>query len=117
MLFKKRQNFYKTNMSVKLNYGTSEIIEQLPLSQEPLHPMDYAKIAPLLDESSKLIQPLKRYIVAMILFLIFSLTFLDGVITRLSPTLSQFSYIVLIIKAVIFGIVLYVLDHIIQHDN
>lgn len=103
-------------MSVKLNYGTSEIIEQLPLSQDPLHPMDYAKIAPLLDESSKLVQPLKRYIVAMILFLICSLSFLDGIIVRFSPTLGQFSYLLLIIKAFIFGIALYVIDHVIQQE-
>jgi hypothetical protein len=117
MLFKKRQNFYKTIMSVKLNYGTSEIIEQLPISNEPLHPIDYAKIAPLLDEGSKLVQPMKRYIIAMILFLIFSLTFIDGIITRFAPTLIQFGYMISIIKAIIFGIVLYIVDHLIQNDN
>lgn len=104
-------------MSVKLNYGTSEIIEQLPLSQEPLHPMDYAKIAPLLDESSKLVQPMKRYIIAMILFLICSLNFLDGIIVRFAPTLGQFSYMILVVKSVIFGVSLYIIDHILQQQS
>jgi len=104
-------------MSVKLNYGSSEIIEQLPLSNDPLHPMDYAKIAPLLDEGSKLVQPMKRYIIVMILFLIFSITFIDGIIMRFSPTLSQFSYMVLVVKAVLFGITLYIIDHVILNNN
>lgn len=97
-------------MSVKLNYGTSEVIEQLPLSPEPLHPMDYAKIAPLLDESSKLVQPFKRYIIAMVLFLICSLNILDGIITRFSPAIGNFRFMVLAIKAIIFGVLLYVCD-------
>jgi hypothetical protein len=103
-------------MSVKLDYGTSEIIEQLPLSNEPLHPMDYAKIAPLLDEGSKLIHPMKRYIIAIVLFLICSLSMLDGIILRFSPGLANFGYIILLIKAVLFGVLLYICDHMI-HDT
>jgi hypothetical protein len=100
-------------MSVKLNYGTqsgSELIEQLPLSHDPLLPTDYAKIAPLLDEGSKLVQPMKRYLVAILLFFICSLSVLDEIIRRFSPTVGQFTYAVLLIKAIIFGVVLYVCD-------
>jgi hypothetical protein len=104
-------------MSVKLNYGSqsgSEIIESLPLSQEPLLPTDYAKIAPLLDEGSKLVQPLKRYIIAILLFFICSLSVLDELIRRFSPAIGQFSYVLLLVKAVIFGVVLYVCDQFIS---
>ncbi|NDB36252.1 MAG: hypothetical protein EB023_13160 [Flavobacteriia bacterium] len=104
-------------MSVKLDYGTSEIIEQLPMSNDPLHPMDYAKIAPLLDEGSKLIHPLKRYIIAMALFLVCSLSILDGIILRFSPALANFGYIVLLIKSVIFGVLLYICDNALQDQK
>jgi uncharacterized membrane-anchored protein len=78
--------------------------------------MDYAKIAPLLDEGSKLIYPMKRYIIAMALFLICSLSILDGIILRFSPGLTNFGYIILLIKALLFGVSLYMCDHIIQAE-
>lgn len=103
-------------MSVKLNYGTSELIEQLPLSQEPLHPIDYARIAPLLDEGSKLAHPLKRYVIAMLLFFVCSLSLIDELIKRISPALGQLKYITLLVKSVFFGVILYLCDHFIQQS-
>lgn len=97
-------------MSAQIQYG-SEMIEQLPLSNEPLQPMEYARIVPLLDEGYRLSRPLQHYFVAMILFVLLSFAFVDHLIVGYAPSLGRARIMVLLVKAVIFGMVLYMYDY------
>jgi len=104
-------------MSVQLNYG-SEIIEQLPTSAEPIHPEEYARIAPLLEEGSKIIYPMKRYFFLMGLFIVFSYNFIDRMLVSVSPSLGLHPIITMVAKAFMFIIVVYILDYfLLQKDK
>lgn len=93
-----------------IRYG-SERLDQLPLSPEPLQAMDYARIAPLLEEGYKLSRPLQHYVIAMVLFVVFSQSFIDGLITGYAPSLGQVRIALVCVKALIFGALLYMIDY------
>lgn len=100
-------------MSVKVNYG-SEIIEKLPTVSEPIHPEEYARIAPLLDESSKLVRPLKRYLLIAILFVVLSLHLVDTLLVSVFPTLGINPFLPVLAKAFGFMIIIYITDNFIS---
>ena len=87
------------------------MIEKLPLSNEPLQPMEYARIVPLLDEGYRLSRPLQHYFVSMLLFVVLSLTMFDGIIVGYAPSLGRARIMVILVKALIFGMVLYMYDY------
>jgi hypothetical protein len=97
-------------MSLKIDYG-SEIVEHLPLSQENILPEEYAKIAPLLDEGTDLIYPLRKYIFIAILFVLMNQSWVDSFIMRVFPSLSHFSYLVVALKGLLFATIIYLVDH------
>ena len=102
-------------MSVRLNYeNNSELIEHLPVTNSQMNPVDYAKIAPLLEEGSKTLYPLRKYIIIFILFVIFSLNSITKIITEFSPSIfKRYDYAILFIKSIVFVIFVFVLDNII----
>lgn len=105
-------------MSVRLNYvnENSELIEKLPVSDGPMDPMDFAKINPLLEEGSKLLYPLRKYMIILILYIIFSLDSIHTLIVGITPSgLKHYNYIILIIKAFIFVTMIFILDNIIAY--
>ena len=95
---------------MKIDYG-SEIVEHLPLSQEPIPPEDYAKIAPLLDETTDLIYPLRKYIIIAILFIIMNMSWIDSFILKIVPSLSSFSYLIVLVKALLFATIVYLVEN------
>lgn len=100
-------------MSVRLNYG-SEIIEQLPVSEEMTHPEDYAKIIPLLEEGGKVVYPLKRYIIMFSLYVLFSSNMIDKILLNVYPNLGIYPLLVTLAKALAFVIVIYIVDNFIK---
>lgn len=100
-----------------IHYGGSEMIDQLPVSSQSLQAIDYARIAPLLDETADLIRPLQHYAIAMALFVVLSLGVVDRVIVGYAPSLAQVGIVLVAVKAVIFGIVLYIIDHFLARKN
>lgn len=96
--------------AAKIHYG-SEMIDKLPLSNDPLQPMEYARIVPLLDEGYRLSRPLQHYVVAMILFVLFSLSIIDHLILGYAPNLGRVGILLTLVKAVAFGMVLYMIDY------
>lgn len=100
-------------MSVKLNYG-SEIIEQLPMSDETTHPDDYAKIMPFLEEGGKVLYPMKRYIFMFALYVMFSSNLIDKVLLNVYPNLGVYPLLVTLAKALAFIIVIYIVDNFIK---
>jgi hypothetical protein len=103
-------------MSVQLNYG-SEIIEQLPTSFDPLHPEEYARIAPLLEEGSKIIYPMKRYFLLMGLFIVFSYNFIDRMLVAVSPSLGMHPMVTMTAKAFMFIVIVYIIDNVLTDNN
>ena len=105
-------------MSVRLNYNkeNSELIEKLPISNDPMDPLDFAKINPLLEESSKVLYPLRKYLIIFILYIIFSLDSIHSLIIGLAPSgLKHYNYAILVIKALIFVAIIFVLDNLIKN--
>jgi hypothetical protein len=99
-------------MSVRLQYApSSEILDQLPVSAEALRAEDYARIAPLLDETSKMVQPLKRYLIAWVLFVVFSLKMMDTLLIKSSPKFGELGYMLVVVKGLMFVAILYLLDN------
>jgi len=103
-------------MSTQIHYG-SEMIEQLPVSNDPLLPLDYARIAPLLDEGYNLSKPLQHYIIAMVLFVLLSLGLVDRLILGYAPSLSSMGFVLVLIKASIFGMLLYMIDYFVSRNQ
>jgi hypothetical protein len=93
------------------------MIEQLPVSNDPLLPVDYARIAPLLDEGYNLSKPLQHYIIAMILFVLLSLSLVDRLIVGYEPSLSSTGFILILIKALTFGMLLYMIDYFLSRNQ
>ena len=99
-------------MSVRLQYApSSEVLDQLPVSAEALRAEDFARIAPLLDETSKLVQPMKRYVIIWVLFVVFSLNMMDTLLVKSSPKLGELGYMLVVVKGLIFAAILYLLDN------
>jgi len=96
--------------AAQIHYG-SEMIDKLPLSNDPLQPMEYARIVPLLDEGYRLSRPLQHYLIVMILFVLFSLSMVDRLILGYAPNLGRVGLILTFIKALAFGMVLYMIDY------
>lgn len=107
ILFKKPR--LSPQMSVQ--YGHSDLLEQLPVSAEPIRPEEFARLAPLLDEGSKAVRPLRRYLIAWVLFVVFSLKFMDTLLVRASPTLAQLGYGLVVVRGALFVMLLYILDN------
>ena len=103
-------------MSAQIHYG-SEMIEQLPVSNDPLLPLDYARIAPLLDEGYNLSKPLQHYLIAMILFVLLSLTVIDRLILGYAPSLAGTGFILILVKALVFGMLLYMIDYFLSRNQ
>jgi hypothetical protein len=104
-------------MSVRLNYenNNSELIEHLPVINTPIDPVDYAKIAPLLDETSKAFYPLRKYIIVFILYIIFSLSSVNSLIIGITPSVFKgHEYAILIFKSIMFVCLIFILDNIIR---
>lgn len=100
-----------------IKYSTSDPIDNLPIQTEYLNPTEYARIAPLIDESIKAIIPLKRYVIMFILFIIISMSIIDVILEKFFPVLENFNYIILIIKAFIFVLLTYIIDNIFNKNN
>lgn len=97
-------------MSAEIHYG-SELIDQLPVTSDPLLPLDYARIAPLLDEGYNLSRPLQHYFIAMALFVLLSFRMVDQLILGYAPSLSSIGIVVILVKALMFGMLLYMIDY------
>lgn len=105
-------------MSVRLNYinENSELIEKLPVSDGPMDPIDFAKINPLLEEGTKILYPLRKYMIILILYIIFSLDSIHTLIVNITPSgLKHYNYVILIMKALVFVTIIFILDNIIAH--
>lgn len=98
-------------MSVRLNYE-SELIEELPVSGEPIHPEEYARLVPLLEEGSKIVYPMKRYIFLLGLYIFFSYNLIDRLLVSVYPSLGIYPLITIGAKALAFVIIIYIIDNI-----
>lgn len=97
-----------------ITYSTSDEIDKLPIHTDMSTPTEYARIAPLITETSKIVNPLKKYIIMFALFVILSLSFIDSFILSLVPSLNSFRYIIPLIKGLIFVVVFYIIDNILK---
>lgn len=100
-----------------MNHQNSEKIDDLPVMQQKMNPTEYAKLAPLIHETKKNIKlkrSLKKYLLSGLLFIILNISVFDKIILGILPSLQSFSYVVIIIKAVLFIISLYILDNMIK---
>lgn len=101
---------------MSIRYG-SERIDQLPLSSDALQPTDYARIAPLLEEGYTVSKSLPHYSVAFILFVVLSFGFVDKLITGYAPSLAQVPIALLLAKALVFVVVLYMADYFLTRNK
>jgi hypothetical protein len=97
-------------MSLKIDYG-SEIVEHLPVSQEKILPEEYAKIAPLLDDTTDLVYPLRKYLIILVLFIVLSHSSIDHLVLKIIPSLHSFSYLVVVVKAALFAVIIYLVEN------
>ena len=97
-----------------IKYSTSDDIDKLPIQTDMSNPTEYARIAPLIAETSKIVNPLKKYLIMFVLFSILSLPFIDSFILNLLPSLQSFKYIIPFIKGLIFIIIIYILDNVLK---
>lgn len=100
-----------------IKYSTSDPIDSLPIQTEYLNPTEYARIAPLINETIKAVIPLKRYVIMFILFVVISMTLIDSVLEKMFPTLEKFRYLIVFIKALIFVLIVYIIDNIFNKKN
>ena len=96
----------------------SDNINQLPFTQELMDPVDFAKINPLLEETTELIYPMRKYLIFVILFVIFSLEPIDSLLIKFIPDpLKHYKYVFFVLKAIIFVSVVFILDNIISKSK
>ena len=99
-----------------ITYSTSDEIDKLPIQTDMSTPTEYARIAPLLKETSKIVNPLKKYLIMFALFIILSLPLIDSFIKSLIPSLNSFSYVIPFIKGLIFVIIIYISDNVLKNN-
>ena len=95
-------------------YG-SERIDQLPSPQKPLNPTEYARLMSILPTQENFqgkidTKHLKHYLAVGILFALLSLSFVDKMLLWIFPSLQNFSYLIIILKTLLFLILLYILE-------
>jgi len=99
---------------------TSERIDDLPVQNHQMNPTEYAKIAPLLRVGSEVTatkenrRSIKKYIFTALLFTFVSISLFDKIILGVIPSLENFTWVLTIVKSVIFVIGLYILDNMIK---
>jgi hypothetical protein len=95
-------------------YG-SERIDQLPAPQKPLNPTEYARLMSILPTQENFqnkfdTKHIKHYLAVGILFAVLSFSFIDKLILWGFPSLQNFSYLIIVLKTLIFLILLYILE-------
>jgi hypothetical protein len=95
-------------------YG-SERIDQLPLPQKPLNPTEYARLMSVLPTQENFktnfdTKHLKHYFAVGILFALMSFAFVDRMLLLLFPALQGFSYLIVILKTLLFLVLLYIIE-------
>lgn len=102
-------------MSVKVKYGDSDSIDQLPSSNEAMLPADYSRIVPLLaEDSEKFVKgdtSLKYYL--YLLAILIALSYSDPLILRAKPELKTMfnGHLIVVLKAAVFIVLLYIIDN------
>jgi hypothetical protein len=93
-------------------YG-SERIDQLPAPQKPLNPTEYARlmsIFPTQENFQTNVKRAKHYFVVGIVFAVLSFSFVDHFIAWAFPSIQNFSYLIIVLKTLIFLILLYIIE-------
>jgi hypothetical protein len=87
----------------------SDLIEELPLDNSPLSYEEEARIEPLVSPNSAgdgFLSRHKKQLISIVLFLILSLPIVDS----LFKSVIGNQYLATIVKAIVFAIILYVLE-------
>lgn len=96
-------------------YG-SDRIDQLPQPTKPLNPTDYARLLPLMPNTQESYsnntkgKNIKHYLIVAALFILLSFSFTDNIILAVFPTLQNFSYLMVLVKAILFVVGLYLIE-------
>lgn len=90
-------------------------LQSLPTDATPLSETDRQAVDLLFPASDskfhRLVQEFKKIFVIGVIFIIFSLPYVDNIIGYFSPSVKDSPYILLGVKAILFMIILYCLEN------
>lgn len=86
----------------------SDLIDELPIDNSPITYEEEARISPLVSAEDKgnFYTSNKKYLIAVGLFLLLSLPFVDALFHKIAPN----KYLVAALKTAIFAILLYIVS-------